>query len=222
MNLFKRLAALVLAVMLVIGLFPVSAGAAKQTHETLETSFVNPLYADLVPEDVLLPKSHSKPQTYDVHNYTEDLDVAAEALREGMKSRQEAVTIYVFDTEATQESFDALVKEIFAIALEHTGKPKATISAGNGAASTPMPMSTVPKTAITSTSPILSHTTPPQRKRKRLMPRSRSCWTSWIWTKRQTTRRSRQFTITSAPMSNTITTIWKMRLTPISLPPMRR
>ena len=123
MNLFKRLAALVLAVMLVIGLFPVSAGAAKQTHETLETSFVNPLYADLVPEDVLLPKSHSKPQTYDVHNYTEDLDVAAEALREGMKSRQEAVTIYVFDTEATQESFDALVKEIFAIALEHTGKP---------------------------------------------------------------------------------------------------
>lgn len=120
---FKRLTALLLTVVLLTGLLPVSASAAKQTDFTFETSFVNPLYADIIPEDILLPKVQPRVQTYASRSYTSDIEVAAEALREGMKNRQESITVYVFDTELTQESFDALVSDIFFTSLEHTGEP---------------------------------------------------------------------------------------------------
>ena len=123
MNRFKRLTALLLAVVLVTGLIPVSASAATQQQLTFETSFVNPLYADLIPEDVLLPKEHAHIHTYEARNYTTDIEVAAEALREGMKNREGTITVHVFATKATQEYFDALTAEIFYAALEHTGEP---------------------------------------------------------------------------------------------------
>ena len=120
---FKRLTALLLTVVLLAGLLPVGASAAKQTEMTFETSFVNPLYADLVPEDVLLPHTLTNTQTYASRSYTSDIEVAAKALREGMKNRQESIIVYAFDTEATQDSFNSLVWDIFYTALEHTGEP---------------------------------------------------------------------------------------------------
>ena len=122
MNLFKRLTALLLATVLIVGLIPVSASASDHEHLILETSFVNPLYEGIVPEDVLLPKEHFHVQTYDVHNYTTDIEVAAEALREGMKNREELITVHVFDTVATQERLEALAGDIFAAAVKHTGE----------------------------------------------------------------------------------------------------
>jgi len=120
---FKRLTALLLTVVLLTGLLPVSVRAEDHTHQTFEGSFVNPLYADIIPEDVLLPKVVKTPKSQTVRSYTSDIEVAAKALREGMKARQEEITVQVFDTEATDESVNALVFGIFYEAMEHTGEP---------------------------------------------------------------------------------------------------
>ena len=172
---FKRLTALLLTVVLLTGLLPVSASAAKQTDFTFETSFVNPLYADIIPEDILLPKVQPRVQTYASRSYTSDIEVAAEALREGMKNRQESITVYVFDTELTQESFDALVSDIFFTSFEHTGEPtEGDYLKWQWGASTSKPCTLALTAAIISTSPTRSPTTPPPLKSRRLTAESKS------------------------------------------------
>jgi len=123
MHLFKRFTALLLAVVLVTGLLPAQVRAEEQELLTFETTVVNPLYEGILTEDDLLSSVHSEVQTYRDSDEVQSIDEAGEIIRESMKDRQESVNVFVFDTEATQESFDALVENIMYAALDHTGVP---------------------------------------------------------------------------------------------------
>ena len=124
MNLFKRLAALLLAAVLIIGLFPVGASAEEQEPLTFETTYINPIYADIVSEEDIPPVVTPKVQTYETVHYVTTAEDAGVVLREQMKARIEAPVVHIFaNISATQEEFDALCKDLYEVAITHTQEP---------------------------------------------------------------------------------------------------
>ncbi|MCD8335306.1 MAG: hypothetical protein LUC35_08240, partial [Clostridiales bacterium] len=92
------------------------------------TTYINPLYADVITEDDLVQPSEDEGDvtvsaastTY----YTTSEEVA-EQLRAGMKNRTETIEIaYKTGTELTEETFNELFNEILSLTLEHTGAPE--------------------------------------------------------------------------------------------------
>lgn len=86
-----------------------------------EIYVINPQYADEVtPDDLPEVTTGRRARTSSVTYYT-DIDEAAAYLREGMKLRQSAITVY-FAADAS-ESLQDIFDGIFYTAMEHTGVP---------------------------------------------------------------------------------------------------
>ena len=125
MKLFQRITALLLTVMLLTGLFPVSAGASQQELPEFQTTHINPLYADVVTEEDL-PEPSPSVQTYAAANYVDTIEEAGAVLREQMADRVETATVYLFTTTyiSSEDELAALGGEILDAAYAHTGLPK--------------------------------------------------------------------------------------------------
>ena len=124
MNLFKRFTALLLAVLLVTGLFPVHASADEQEPLTFETNYINPLYADIVTEEDIPPVVTQRVQTYETVKYATTVEEAGIVLREQMKARMEAPVVHIFaNISATQEEFNALCRDLYEVVITHTQEP---------------------------------------------------------------------------------------------------
>ena len=123
MNLFKRLAALLLAAVLVICQIPVQALAGEQETLTFETTYINPYYTDFISPEDLRPAITSGQQTYESANYVSTVAEAAEVLKPHLIDRDDSAVVYIVLDELDQEIFNALVDEILAAAYAHTGVP---------------------------------------------------------------------------------------------------
>ena len=122
MNLFKRLAALLLAAVLIIGLFPVGASAAEQEEISLQITQVNPRYEGIITEDDLLQLSDQRSQTYATSDYV-TIEEAGLLVRPLMKERVATVAVNVNVPQATDEYLDMVGEKIIDIATAHTGVP---------------------------------------------------------------------------------------------------
>ena len=123
MNLFKRLTALFLAVVLTCGLLPVGTLAAEQETTTFRMTHINPYYADVVTEADLRPAAAPGRQTYAAANFVKTVEEAGRVLAEQMKTREETALVYIWDSEFSQERFEALATDILDAAFVHTGVP---------------------------------------------------------------------------------------------------
>ena len=123
MKLIKRLTALLLAAVLVTGLFPFPASAQEQEPLTFETTYINPLYADIVSEEDIPPIFTPKAQTYETVHYVTTAEDAGIILREHMKARMEAPVVHIFANISTSEEFSALCNDIYEVAKAHTQEP---------------------------------------------------------------------------------------------------
>ena len=124
MKRFRKLTALLLAAVLMAGLFPTGAMAAEAEPMTFTTTHINPLYRDIITEaDLPAPVSPSRIQNYGVSRATDDIEEASIFLRDQMTDRMETAVTEIFLEEITQEIFDAVAREILDTALIHTGVP---------------------------------------------------------------------------------------------------
>ena len=131
MKQFRRFTALFLAVLLVTSLFPVHAFAVEQEPLTFETTYINPLYADIVSEEDIPPVVTPKVQTYETVKYATTVEEAGIVLREQMKARMEAPVVHIFANISTSEEFSALCNDIYEVAKAHTRSPmRVTIFSG--------------------------------------------------------------------------------------------
>lgn len=125
MKVLQRLTVFLTAV-LAACLFPIAVHAAEDhTDHTIDlnVSYVNPVYADVVTEDDLLPYSPSSRVTYSDPEYVTTVEEAGQILREQMKQRIDSAVVYIQTTEATEEYLTDLIYAISDQALIHTGVP---------------------------------------------------------------------------------------------------
>ena len=116
----------ILTTILAACLFPITLHAAEDQTIDLHASYVNPLYADIVTEEDLLPYTPPSSVTYNDPEYVTTIEEAGQVLREQMKERVESAVVYI-QTPCTaddlQAYFDELCNEISDQALKHTGSP---------------------------------------------------------------------------------------------------
>ena len=85
---------------------------------------VNPVYADLYSEEDLRMDVLDIPVAPQADEYYSNVEDAGEALREGMKARNESIAIgYVFDEFPSNDYLGEIGGAIFEAALRHTGDP---------------------------------------------------------------------------------------------------
>ena len=124
-----KLIAAMLALLMIAGLmvsapWAVEAHAAESTSIHLEVTHVNPLYADIVTEDDLVQPGPTLLLAGDDDiTYLTKVKDAANVVREGMVNRDETIVVYYHMDDYTLEGAEALIEEIAATALEHTGVP---------------------------------------------------------------------------------------------------
>ncbi len=114
-----------------------SAQAAAKSDKTGEVymeeeTYVNPLYEDVVDESDLnryslenhdsgiTTYSSADEQDINEEEYADTVDEAAEIIREGMKQREETIVVHY---KTPEEPTKAMLREIAAQALTHTGVP---------------------------------------------------------------------------------------------------
>ena len=116
----------ILTTILAACLFPITVHAAEDQTIDLHASYVNPLYADIITEEDLLPYTPPSSVTYNDPEYVTTIEEAGQVLREQMKERVESAVVYI-QTPCTaddlQAYFEELSNEISNQALEHTGTP---------------------------------------------------------------------------------------------------
>ncbi|MCC8075959.1 MAG: MBG domain-containing protein [Clostridiales bacterium] len=102
-----------------------TVSVSSTVTETSTTTYINPLYADVITEDDLVQPSEDEADAV-VHAAADSsfttLAEAAEFVREEMKNRTQNITLYYFST--TDVLSNASMSEIFEMALEHTGDPE--------------------------------------------------------------------------------------------------
>ena len=118
----QRILSLALVLAMVLSMFPATAVSAEENTRTGSASIsvqANPLYAGIVdPETIVLPETEREPQL-SAAIYV-PADEAAVQVRNNLKSRTSAFTIYVQTIDSDREK---VAKEVFHTALSHTGNP---------------------------------------------------------------------------------------------------
>ena len=92
-------------------------------EDVLENQYTNPYYKDVVTsaEDENGVAAYGLEQSE--IEYTSDLKKAAEEFREHLVNRENEIKLYYHSNETvTSESFNSLTKQLFDLAVEHTGK----------------------------------------------------------------------------------------------------
>jgi len=118
------LALLMVASLLTLGPWTLKASAAESQQIDLEMTYVNPLYEGVVSEDDLIQYTPGtlKADDEDV-TYLTDVKSAAKVIRDAMKDREKTIVVYYHLKDYSEDTAKALVKEIAAAALVHTGVP---------------------------------------------------------------------------------------------------
>ena len=122
MKLFRRCIALLLVLVLAAA-SPVTAFAARPQTISLNVTYVNPIYADVITEADLLSPQPSSATVYSTRKHAESVEEAGEILREQMKARETTASVSVYTDRADEEFLTALCHAISDAALEHTGVP---------------------------------------------------------------------------------------------------
>lgn len=122
MKRFRNLTALLLSLILILGIIP-SANAAGTI--SIQETYINPLYEELVSEQDLNPLGIPWTTRSSAQNYFSDTKAAGAYLREAMTLRQDTIAIpYMTDGyDGNAETIRALLRDIAAEALLHTGVP---------------------------------------------------------------------------------------------------
>ena len=122
MNRTKRMLAVVLALVLMLGLLPFGA-FAQQELASSRAVYLNPAYADVLDEsDIPQPAAQrAVNQAAAAHTTIEE---AASDMREQLKSRSATVTVSLAAPERDDDRFfDEIFEEIYDLAVAHTGVP---------------------------------------------------------------------------------------------------
>ena len=112
-----------LATVLAICFFPTTIQAAKDQTINLNISHVNPLYADIITEEDLLPATLTPQATYSEPDYVTTVEEAGYIMRQQMKDRIDSVLVYIQTTDASEDYLTDLSYQISDHALKHTGNP---------------------------------------------------------------------------------------------------
>ena len=127
MKMARRITALVLAVLMLAGSGMTHAHAVQLRNSQFKTSYVNPLYENILTEENLTSPSHQSSHT--AASSEEDTyytpHAAAEQIRQQLVGRQETITVNVYleQFEGTQTAFDELCLDLASDAMQHTGVP---------------------------------------------------------------------------------------------------
>lgn len=127
MKYLRRLAAVFLSLCLLCSLsgngalLPVHA--AEESPLSLEVTYVNPLYEDIISEHDLTKAVSRNAVTYAEPEYVTSPEEAGMVLREYMKNREETAIVYYHETGYDEAAFRVTMAEIAESALVHTGEP---------------------------------------------------------------------------------------------------
>ncbi len=117
----KRSAALLLALLLLLGTAQAETFTLSSQQDDLTLTWVNPLYADVLEEEQLTQPAVQAPVYYALSSgYATQLEEAAALLREGMVSRTASITVYYASTDS---DYTSITYDIFDLAVAHTGQP---------------------------------------------------------------------------------------------------
>ncbi|MGN0265855.1 MAG: transglutaminase domain-containing protein [Oliverpabstia sp.] len=95
-------------------------GNTSQDIQTVETTYINPLYEGTIQESDLRSQEISGGvSAYSEKEYTDSLEEASSQMREGMKQKADTIVIYYQAGEYSEQ----LIKEIANQAMVHTGNP---------------------------------------------------------------------------------------------------
>ncbi|MCD7843136.1 MAG: hypothetical protein LUG17_00730 [Clostridiales bacterium] len=102
-----------------------TVSASSAATESYSTTYINPLYADVITEDDLVQPSEDEGNALvraaSNVEYCTTIEEAGEQFREEMKKRTETITVYYLTTEAITLT---TYRDIFNAAVEHTGDPE--------------------------------------------------------------------------------------------------
>lgn len=120
-KLLKRWIAVLMCFAMLLAVMPVTALAAESKGgtpvETISTTYINPLYADVMDEaDLVKPTADTQADEVD---YCSTIEEAGAVVREQLKDRQETVTVGLQAEEMNQQQ----MHDVFSAALVHTGVP---------------------------------------------------------------------------------------------------
>ena len=124
----KKWISLVLALALMLSLLPdlwtLEASAADDGEFSLQHTYVNPLYADLISQDDLADTSHRVLKAgAEEAEYATSVEAAGEVMREAMKQRKTEFVVRLKIENDSDEALIDLAKAISDEAMEHTGEP---------------------------------------------------------------------------------------------------
>ena len=124
----KRIVSLCLMLCMLLSLLPVGAFAEAQSlPENMQFTYINPLYADTVTEwDLVQP---GQPLLYadntgDGQYY--DAETAGKMIRDDLVARDPTISVnvsFAYNADTIEQDMQALVLDIMASAMEHTGNP---------------------------------------------------------------------------------------------------
>ena len=122
MQTLQKLSVLLMTV-LAICLSLTTIHAAEDQTIDFNVSYVNPLYADIITEEELLPSTPPPQITYSDPDYVTTVEEAGQVMRQQMKEHVESTLVYIQTTDATEEYLTDLSYKISDQALKHTGNP---------------------------------------------------------------------------------------------------
>ena len=128
MKSMKRMVSLCLMLCMLLSLFPVGVFAEAHTlPESMRFTYINPLYADIVTEwDLVQP---GQPLLYGdntVDGKYYDAETAGKMIRDDLVARDTTISVNVsfpYNADTIEQDMQALVLDIMASAMEHTGNP---------------------------------------------------------------------------------------------------
>ncbi|MCD7927664.1 MAG: S-layer homology domain-containing protein [Oscillospiraceae bacterium] len=121
MRAFKRPAALLLALLLLLGTAQADTFTLSSQQDELTLTWINPLYEDVLEEEQLIQSAAQAPVYYALTSgYATQLEEAAALLREEMVNRTRSITVYYASAD---RDYSSITYDIFDLAIAHTGQP---------------------------------------------------------------------------------------------------